>query len=142
MPTNKAKALLTDIGTEELGHVEMISTMVYQLLQGVTVKELEKAGLSAQYAEHDHCLFPTDAFGVPFSVGGIGATGDPVADLTEDLAAEQKARATYEHLINLTDDPDIMDVLRFLRAREVVHFQRFGEALDDIQFKMGSKKYY
>ena len=142
MPTDKAKALLTDIGTEELAHVEVISTMVYQLLQGATLDELEAAGLSAQYAEHDHCLFPTDAFGVPFSVTGIGATGDPIADLTEDLAAEQKARATYEHLINLTDNQDIKDILCFLRQREVVHFQRFGEALNDVQFNYDCQKYF
>lgn len=142
MPTDKAKSLLTDIGTEELAHVEMISTMVYQLLRGVPVKELEAAGLGSQYAEHSHCLFPTDAFGVPFTVAGIGATGDPIADLTDDLAAEQKARATYNHLIALTDDPDIIDPLRFLREREVVHYQRFGEALNDVQFNMDSKSFY
>lgn len=120
----------------------MISAMIYQLLQGATIDELKRAGLAPHYAQHDHALFPTDASGIPFTVQGIGALGDPVADLVEDLAAEQKARATYEHLMALTDDPDIIEPLRFLRQREVIHFQRFGEALDDVQTKMNSKKYY
>ncbi len=120
----------------------MISAMIYQLLKGASVQELKEAGLAAHYAQHDHGLFPTDASGIPFSVQGIGALGDPVADLVEDLAAEQKARATYEHLMALTDDPDLIEPLKFLRQREVIHFQRFGEALDDIQRKMDSKKYY
>lgn len=115
--------------------------MIYQLLKGASVQELKEAGLAAHYAQHDHGLFPTDASGIPFSVQGIGALGDPVADLVEDLAAEQKkARATYEHLMALTDDPDLIEPLKFLRQREVIHFQRFGEALDDIQRKMDSKK--
>ena len=142
MPTNKAKALLTDIGTEELAHVEMISAMLYQLMEGATIEEIEAAGLGSHYTQHDHGLFPVDAAGVPFTVKYFATLGDPIADLTEDLAAEQKARATYEHLIHLTDDPDLIDPLRFLRQREVVHFQRFGEALDDVQFGMDHKKYY
>ncbi|MCT4596958.1 MAG: manganese catalase family protein [Vallitalea sp.] len=142
MPTNKTKGLLTDIGTEELAHVEMISTMIYQLLKGATIQELKDAGLAPHYAQHNHALFPTDASGVPFSVAGIGTLGDPVADLHEDLAAEQKARATYEHLMNLTDDPDLIEPLKFLRQREVIHFQRFGEALDHVQTELNRKKYY
>lgn len=133
MPTDKAKAVLTDIGTEELGHVEMISTMVYQLIKDATVDELEAAGLGSHYAQHNHAIFPTDANGVPFTTGGIGTTGDPVADLHEDLAAEQKARATYEHLINLTDNPEIKAPLEFLRQREIVHYQRFAELLKELQ---------
>jgi spore coat protein JC len=142
MPTNKTKGLLTDIGTEELAHVEIISAMIYQLLKGATIQELKDAGLAPHYAQHDHGLFPTDASGVPFTVAGIGSLGDPISDLHEDLAAEQKARATYEHLMNLTDDPDIIEPLKFLRQREVIHFQRFGEALDDVQSELNRKKYY
>lgn len=142
MPTSKSKALLTDIGTEELAHVEMISTMVYQLLQGATVEELKRAGLAGHYAQHDHGLFPVDAAGVPFSAKYFATLGDPVVDLHEDLAAEQKARATYAHLIDLTDDPDVIDPLRFLYQREVIHYQRFGEALDDVQFDKDRKKIF
>ena len=120
----------------------MISTMIYQLLRGATIDEIKKAGLSPHYAQHDRALFPTDASGVPFSVAGIGTLGDPVADLHEDLAAEQKARATYEHLIHLTDDPDLIEPLRFLRQREVIHFQRFGEALNNVQDQIVKNKYY
>lgn len=136
MPTGKSKALLTDIGTEELAHVEMIASMVYQLLRDATPQELEAAGLGGNFTQHDNALFPADANGIPWTATYIQATGDPVADLHEDMAAEQKARATYEHLIQLTDDPDIIDPLRWLREREVVHFQRFGEALMDVQDNM------
>lgn len=142
MPTGKTKGLLTDIGTEELAHVEIICAMVYQLLKDASPKELEAAGLGGQYAQHGHSPFLQDANGVPWSATYIGVTGDHITDLYEDLAAEEKARATYEHLINLTDDPDIMDVLRFLRQREVVHFQRFGEALNGLQNGEGMKKIY
>lgn len=133
MPTDKGKALLTDIGTEELAHVEMISTMVSQLLRGATVEELEAAGLGANYTEHGNNLFPTDSSGVPFSVVGIGVTGDPIADLHEDLAAEQKARVTYEHLMNLTKDSDILEPLSFLHQREIIHYQRFLEYLNELE---------
>ncbi|SHJ95193.1 manganese catalase family protein [Tepidibacter formicigenes] len=142
MPTSKAKALLTDIGTEELAHAEMISAMVYQLLKGATPEELKSAGLGSQYTQHDNAVFPSDANGVPWTAAYIGILGDPITDLHNDLAAEQKARATYEHLINLTDNPDIKDALRFLREREVVHYQRFGEALMDVYDYKDSKKIY
>lgn len=139
MPTGKTKALLTDIGTEELAHVEMISSMVYQLTKDATPEELKAAGLGGHYAQHDHGLFPTDANGIPWTAAYIGVLGDPVTDITEDMAAEQKARSTYEHLIGLTDDPDIITPLKFLWAREVVHFQRFGEALVDVYEFLDSK---
>jgi spore coat protein JC len=142
MPTGKTKALLTDIGTEELAHVEMISAMVYQLLKDTTPEELREAGLGAHYAQHDHALFPTDANGIPWTAAYIQAHGDPITDLHEDMAAEQKARSTYEHLIDLTDDVDVKEALRFLRAREVIHYQRFGEALVDVQDEKFHKKYY
>lgn len=142
MPTGKSKALLTDIGTEELAHVEIIATMVYQLIRDATPEELKKAGLGGYYAQHDNALYWNDANGVPWTAAYVQSQGDPVADLHEDLAAEQKARATYERLIHLTDDPDVIDPLRFLRQREVIHFQRFGEALNDVQFHLASPKYY
>lgn len=142
MPTNKAKGLLTDIGTEELAHWEIVATMIYKLVKGVPAKELRAAGLGAYFAEHDHAVYPADAAGAPWTAAYIQSQGDPVADLHEDLAAEQKARATYERLIQLTDDPGVKDTLRFLREREVVHFQRFGEALNDVQAILNSKKVY
>ena len=135
MPDDKGKALLTDIGTEELGHVEMISTMVYQLTKDATLKELREAGLDANYAEHGMSQFPTDANGVPFTAAYFAATGDPIADLSEDMAAEQKARAVYENLINLTSDPDLIGPLLFLRQREIIHFQRFKELYKEYKKK-------
>ncbi len=139
MPDDLGKATLTDIASEEFGHVEMICTMIYQLMQGATVEELEKAGLGKNFAQHGVSLFPSDVFGVPFNVANVGATSDPLADIAEDLAAEQKARATYEHLIELTSDPDVIQPLLFLRQREVVHYQRFKE-LYERYAKMLNKK--
>jgi len=127
MPTNEAKAILNDIGTEELAHLEIVGSIVHQLTKGVPADILEKEGLGAYYSDHDHAVYPVSASGVPFTAAYIQSKGDPIADLYEDLAAEQKARATYENLINLADDPDVIDPLRFLREREIVHFQRFGE---------------
>ena len=135
MPDAKGKALLTDIGTEELGHVEMICTMVHQLLKGSSIEELKAAGLSSNYAEHGYGLYPTDSNGVPF-VANFGSTGNPVADLAEDMAAEEKARATYEHLITLTTDQDLIQPLLFLRQREIVHYARFKELYDEYKMNM------
>ncbi|MFZ5946299.1 MAG: manganese catalase family protein [Bacillota bacterium] len=142
MPTGKAKGLLTDIGTEELAHLEVIAAMVYQLMKGASVEEIKAAGLGAHYADHDKALFYVNGEGVPWTAAYIQAKGEPIADLMEDMAAEQKARVTYEWLINLSDDPCVKDPLRFLREREVVHFQRFGEALMDVQEFMDCKKIY
>ena len=130
MPDNRGKALLTDIGTEELAHVEMISTMIYQLLKDATLEELKEAGLDSHYAEHGKGLYPTDSNGVPFTVTYFATTGDALADLSEDMAAEEKARAVYESLIDLTDDADIIGPLLWLRQREIVHFARFKELYD------------
>lgn len=127
MPDEKGKALLTDIGTEELAHVEIVSSMIYQLMKDATLDEIKAAGLSSHYAEHSKALYPTDSNGVPFTATYFATTGDPVADLEEDLAAEQKARAIYENLINLTDDPDVIKPLAWLRQREIIHYQRFLE---------------
>ena len=139
MPDARGMALLTDIGTEELAHVEMISTMVYQLMQGATIEEIKKAGLEPHYAEHKLALYPTDASGVPWTVDYISTTGDPIADLTEDLAAEQKAKLTYEHIIDLAKDPDLINPLLYLRQREVVHYNRFKDMLEVYKKEFGKK---
>ncbi len=130
MPDDYGKALLTDIGTEELGHVEMICTMLYQLTKGATLEELKAAGMEAYYTEHGLDLFPANADGVPFTTAYISSVGDVIANITEDMAAEQKARAIYEHLIDLADDEDVIGPLLFLRQREVVHYNRFKELLE------------
>ncbi len=127
MPDDKGKALLNDISTEELGHCEMICTMVSQLTKNATVKELEEAGLASYYADHNKGIYPVDASGVPFTATYFAVTADPIADLMEDMAAEQKARAVYENLIDLTTDENVLAPLLFLRQREVVHFNRFKE---------------
>lgn len=142
MITPQARAVLNDIGTEELAHLEMIGSTVKQLTQNASIDQLKAAGLDPYYADHDRAIYPQSAAGVPFTAAYIQSKGDPVADLVEDMAAEQKARATYEWLINLSDDPDVIDPLKFLRAREVVHFQRFGEALRIVQTFLDSKKVY
>lgn len=122
--------------------MEIIATLVYKLVKDASVEELEAANLGGHYAQHNHALFWTDANGVPWVAAYIGTTGDPIADLTEDMAAEQKARATYEHLIRMTDDEGVRDALRFLRQREVVHFQRFGETLTTMQEYLNNKRLY
>lgn len=143
MPDQIAKATLNDIGTEELAHLEMVGTIVHQLTQGVSAEELEKAGLGAYYTDHGVDVYPQSAGGTPFSAACLACKGDPIANLQEDLAAEQKARATYEKLINLcADDPDVIDPLRFLRQREIVHFQRFGEALRGVQDTLAQRNFY
>lgn len=130
MPDDYGKSLLNDISTEELGHCEMICTMVKQLTENATLEELERAGLGSYYADHNKAIFPIDASGVPFTATYFASTADPLADIADDMAAEQKARAVYENLINLTDDEDIIGPLLFLRQREVVHFNRFKELFD------------
>ncbi len=143
MPDQKSKAILNDIGTEELAHLEIVGTIVHQLTDGASVKEMEEAGLGAYYTDHGFGVYPQAAAGFPFTASVLAVKGDPIADLQEDLAAEQKARATYEKLINLcADDPDVIDPLRFLREREIVHFQRFGEALRGVQEKLAEKRFY
>ena len=136
MPTEEGKALLNDISVEEMAHLEMIGTMINQLIKGATVEELKAAGLEGWYAQHNKGLYPMDANGVPFTSAYIQSTGNPIVDLQEDMAAEEKARVTYENLMDLTKDPDILAPLSFLRQREVVHFNRFKE-LHDKYKKMG-----
>ena len=142
MPTEITKATLTDVGTEELGHLEMVGTLVSQLTKGVSPEELKAAGLGEYYTDHGISVYPQSAAGNPFTASYIGVKGDPITDLHEDMAAEQKARTTYEYLIDLADDPDVIDVLKFLRQREVVHFQRFGEALRTVEEKLAERKFY
>ena len=130
MPDEKGKALLNDIGCEELNHVEMICTMIEQLLDGATTIELKEAGLDSWYVQHNKGVYPMDASGVPFTSAYIASTGNPIVDLHEDLAAEEKARATYENLMDLTNDESLLAPLSFLRQREIVHYTRFKELLD------------
>ena len=130
MPDDYGKALLNDIGTEELAHIEMLQTMMKQLMKGATIEEIKKAGLEPYYTEHGIDLFPENANGVPFTTAYISATGDVIANIVEDMAAEQKARAVYENLISLATDQEVIQPLLFLRQREIVHYQRFSELLD------------
>ena len=142
MPDDKGKAILSDIATEEMAHLEIISTMVYQLLDGATPEELKKAGLGSQYTEHKNAVFPQDANGIPFTAAYFAVTGDPLTDLAEDMAAEQKARTVYENLMDLTDDEDILAPLSFLREREVVHYERFKALYEEYAKEMlGNKSY-
>ena len=127
MPTEEGKALLNDIATEELSHSEMIATMLNQLMKGASLKELEAAGLASHYTEHGYGVYPNDTNGVPFTAAYFANVGDPIANLVEDMAAEQKARSIYEHLIDLATDEDVIEPLLFLRQREIVHFNRFKE---------------
>lgn len=133
MVTPEAIATLNDIGTEELAHLEMIGSMVHQLIKNASLEEMKEQGFSDYYADHGKGIYPVSASGGPFTAAYLQSKGDPITDLTENLAAEQKARSTYEYLINLADDPDVIEPLKFLREREVVHFQRFGEALRIVQ---------
>ena len=141
MITPQAKATLNDIGTEELAHLEMIGTIVRQLTRGLSTEDIIESGFDAYYADHDTAVYPVSAAGVPFNAASIQSKGDPLADLFENMAAEQKARATYEYLLRFADDPDVIAPLRFLREREIVHFQRFGEALRYVQDYLGEKRY-
>lgn len=139
---DKVKGLLTDIGTEEFAHLEMIATMVYKLTKDATPEQLKAAGLGEYYADHDKALFYVNAAGNPWTATYIQAKGDPIADLYEDIAAEEKARATYQWLIDMSDDPDVNDALAFLREREVVHSQRFREAVEILKEEQGKKKFF
>ena len=139
---DKVIGLLTDIGTEEFAHLEMIATMVYKLTKDATPEQLKEAGLGDHYANHDRALFYHDASGVPWTAAYIQAKGDPIADLYEDIAAEEKARATYQWLINMTDDVDLQDSLKFLREREIVHAQRFKEAVELLKADRETKKIF
>jgi spore coat protein JC len=142
MPYPELKAVLTDIGTEELGHLEMIGTIVHQLTRNMTVEDVQKAGYDTYFVDHTAGVYAQAAAGWPFNAASFAVKGDIIADLTEDMAAEQKARVTYDNILRLCDDPDVIDVIRFLREREVVHFQRFGEAVDLATERMDRRNVY
>ncbi len=142
MPDKEIKGLLTDIGVEELGHLEIVGAMVYQLTKGMCESDLKAGGFDAYFTDHALGVYPQSAAGTPFTAAYIGVKGDPITDLHEDLAAEQKARTTYENLLHLADDPDVKDVLRYLRQREIVHYQRFAEALGMVREKLDERNFY
>ncbi|MDI3538599.1 MAG: spore coat protein [Bacillota bacterium] len=139
MPLSQAKAVLTDIGTEELAHMEIVATLVYNLIRDASIQEIRAAGMDNYYADHDKALYFVNASGAPWTAAYIQSKGDPITDLHEDMAAEQKARSTYEYLIQLSDDPLVTETLAFLREREVVHYQRFGEMLQLVYEWQGSR---
>jgi len=142
MPYRDVAGILTDIGTEELGHLEMVMTIVHQLTRGMTPEEIKAAGIEDYFVDHTAGVYPQFASGNPWSAETISVTGDPLSDLAEDLGAEQKARLTYDNILRLVDDPDVIDPIRFLREREVVHFQRFGEAMRLVQDRLDSRNFY
>lgn len=142
MPYPELKGLLTDIGTEELGHLEMVGTLVHQLTRNLSDSQIKTAGFDAYFVDHTTGVYPQFASGYPWSASTMQVTGDVIADLTEDLAAEQKARLTYDNILRLSDDPDVNDVIRFLREREIVHFQRFGEAIELARQRLDQKNVY
>ena len=135
MPYDEVKGILTDIGTEELAHVEMISAILYQLTRNLTMEEIKRSGFDTYFVDHTTGIYPIAASGVPFRADYIGVKGDVFADLNEDLAAEQKARVTYDNILRLVDDPDICEPIKFLRQRELTHYQRFGEAIREVSSK-------
>ncbi len=142
MPYKEVSAILTDIGSEELGHCEMISTLMYQLTKGINTGEVVDNDFQAYYTTHTLGVYPQSAGGSAFTAAYFQSKGDPITDLHEDLAAEQKARVTYDNLLRLVGDSDVREPLKFLRAREIVHFQRFGEALRIVEDKLNSKNFY
>jgi len=142
MPNNKCAALLTDIGTEELAHMEMVSAIVHQLTRNLTPQQIMESGFDTYYVDHTLGIYPQSAGGTPFTATYFQSKGDPITDLVEDMAAEQKARTTYDNILRLVHDQDVCDPIKFLREREIVHFQRFGEALRIIQDELDSKNFY
>ncbi|WP_369297983.1 manganese catalase family protein [uncultured Neglectibacter sp.] len=142
MPYPELRAILTDIGTEELSHLEMVGTIVYQLTRNLTPEQIEEAGFQDYFVDHTTGVYPIAASGVPFSASTFAVTGDTIADLHEDLSAEQKARMSYDNILRFADDPDVREPIKFLRAREIVHFQRFGEGLRILTDKLDSKNFY
>ena len=142
MPYSELKGLLTDIGTEELGHLEMVGALIHQLTRDMTDEEIKKSGIDVYFVDHTAGVYPTAASGFPWSAASIGVKGDPISDLNEDMGAEQKARVTYDNILRLSDDPDVNDVIKYLREREIVHYQRFGEALRLTLEKQDQKNVY
>ena len=142
MPYDKVRGILTDVGTEELAHLEMIAAILYQLTRNLTPEEIKKAGMDAYFVDHTAGIYPIAASGVPFDMKYVGVKGDAIADLNEDLAAEQKARVTYDNILRMVDDPDVREPIKYLRQRELVHYQRFGDALRITQDDLDSKNFY
>ena len=142
MPYREIAGLLTDVGTEELGHMEMICTIVHQLTRDLTPEQIEAQGFADYYVDHTVGVYPIAASGAPFTATYFQSKGDPITNLVEDMAAEQKARPTYDNILRLVKDPDICDPIRFLREREIVHFQRFGESLERVKDRLNSKNFY
>lgn len=142
MPNRQVAGILNDIGTEELSHLEMVQTIVHQLTKGMTIEQIKEAGMEAYFVDHTAGVFPQFASGTPFTAATFSVSGDTIADLQEDMAAEQKARLTYDNILRLADDPDVIEPIRFLRERELVHFQRFGEGLRIIQDQLDQKNFY
>ncbi len=142
MPYPELRALLTDIGTEELSHLEMVGSIIYQLTRNLTPEEIKKAGFDSYFVNHTTGVYPASASGTPFTAAYIAVKGDPITDLHEDLAAEQKARTTYDNILRFCDDPDVKDAIRFLRQREIVHYQRFGEALRKTTDRLDDRNFY
>lgn len=142
MPYSELKGLLTDIGTEELGHMEMVAAIVHQLTREMSMEEIKRSGMDTYFVDHTAGVYPTAASGFPWSASSMQVKGDVLADLNEDLAAEQKARVTYDNILRLSDDPDVNQVIRYLREREIVHYQRFGEGLRLSMDKMDQRNLY
>ena len=142
MPFDELRGLLTDIGTEELGHLEMVGAIVHQLTRNMKDEQYKDPAFAPYFVDHTAGVYPTAASGFPWSAASMQVKGDPMADLVEDLAAEQKARVTYDNILRLSDDPDVNDVIKFLREREIVHFQRFGEAVELLRDKLDKKNVY
>jgi spore coat protein JC len=142
MPYKEVAGVLTDIGTEELAHLEMVATIVHQLTRNLSMEEIENSGFANYYVDHTVGVWPQAASGMPFSSATFQVTGDVITDLVEDMAAEQKARTTYDNILRLIKEPDVCEPIKFLREREIVHFQRFGEALRITQDKLDSKNFY
>lgn len=142
MPYDEAKAVLTDVATEELAHLEMVSAIIHQLTRDMTMEQIKEAGFETYFVDHTAGVYPQGASGVPFGAGGFAVKGDSFTDLHEDMSAEQKARTTYDNIIRMVDDPDVLDPIRYLRQREIVHFQRFGETLETIKDNLDRRNFY
>lgn len=142
MPYPELRGLLTDIGTEELGHLEMVGAIVHQLTRDLSEEQIKSDGFAPYFVDHTAGVYPTAASGFPWTAASMAVKGDPIADLTENLAAEQKARVTYDNILRLSDDPDVNDVIKFLREREIVHFQRFGEAIQRLRERLNERNVY
>ena len=142
MPYNEVVGILTDVAVEELGHLEMVSAIIYQLTRNLTPAEIKKAGFDTYFVDHTTGVYPQAAAGMPYNAAAMAVKGDVLADIHEDLAAEQKARVTYDNILRMVDDPDVRDPIKFLRAREIVHFQRFGDAMRIAQDRMDCKNFY